>query len=404
MPEHPRSSTSEGTRSTDGTTDGSKPAARRSAEAQAHGKVAQAKPAHSPADADDGDPVLAQVLRHLRAGGGDVGGDTASEETSDDTRTAADCATAADTARALPSQALAQPAMVQTPGDKAGTASADTTGATGMAGSAGSADSALLGDASKERRSAPSGSGEGGAASSAALVKPADSSRMPAGPLLAAKAVESDGAQGVATVEAAAANRGQTAVDVMGEKPDTATAVATTFASALQQVQLGTAQGKAAVEHGSARYELHAPLHSSGFAPEMAARLSLAAAEGVQQAQLHLNPAEMGPVQVQIVLDGQQAQISFMAEQADTRAVLEKSLPELAGALREQGLTLSGGGVFSQQQQAQSGQSSHANPQDGRPGARGLPSPLGPGEADDAASVRSVAPAARSRGVLDLFA
>ena len=393
-PEHPRSSTSEGTRSTDG----SRPAARRSAEGQAQGKAAQAKPARPSTDADDGDPVLAQVLRHLRAGDGDAGddavGDAVGEDADDETRAAADRSMAADTAWALPSQAQGQRAMAQASGDAVTMAAADKQD---MAGSA------LLGDAGKERRSPLAGASEGAAGISSAFAKPGDSSRMPAGALPAAKTADADGLQGLAMAEAVATDRGQAAVEGMGgDRP----AAAATFASALQQAQLGTAQGKAAVEHGSARYELHAPLHSSGFAPEMAARLSLAAAEGVQQAQLHLNPAEIGPVQVQIMLDGQQAQISFMAEQADTRAVLEKSLPELAGALREQGLTLSGGGVFSQQQQAQSGSSSHANPQDGRPGARGVTAPLGPGDAADAAAVpaRSISPTGRSRGVLDLFA
>lgn len=89
-------------------------------------------------------------------------------------------------------------------------------------------------------------------------------------------------------------------------------------------------------------------LTEPGFVPEMAARLSVLAADGIQEARLHLNPAEMGPVSVQIIVDGQQAQVSFHAEHEQTRAVLEQSLPDLAAALREAGLTLSGGGVFQQ--------------------------------------------------------
>ena len=51
------------------------------------------------------------------------------------------------------------------------------------------------------------------------------------------------------------------------------------------------------------RVDVASPLHGAGFAPEMAARLSVLAADGVQTAQLHLNPADMGPVAVQIVLE-----------------------------------------------------------------------------------------------------
>jgi len=70
------------------------------------------------------------------------------------------------------------------------------------------------------------------------------------------------------------------------------------------------------------------------------------ARNGVQQAELQLNPAEMGPIHVQIQIDGKEARVDFSAGAAVTRDVIERGLPELASALREQGLTLAGGGVF----------------------------------------------------------
>jgi flagellar hook-length control protein FliK len=68
--------------------------------------------------------------------------------------------------------------------------------------------------------------------------------------------------------------------------------------------------------------------------------------DGVQEARLHLHPAELGPVSVQIALDGQAAHIDFTAAVAATRDSIEQSLPALAAALREAGFTLAGGGVF----------------------------------------------------------
>ncbi len=386
-PERRRASSGEGARSPDGTKGGQ----RRSGEAQAQGKAGLAKPGRPPADTDAQDPVLAQVLRHLRAGDGDVVGDEAGNDSADETLTMTEDALAASAAGALLPSTPVQPAEARAPIDA------------GTAGTPGGEEPEALGNSGKGRPSAPKDISEGDARPGRALATIADSARTSSASLRAATGTEEALAQGLASVGAAANTQGQAAVDGMAADRS---AAATNFAGALQQAQLSAAQGRGTAEHGSVRYELHAPLHSSGFAPEMAARLSLAAAEGVQQAQLHLHPEEMGPVQVQIVLDGQQAQISFMAEQADTRAVLEKSLPELAGALREQGLTLSGGGVFSQQQQAQSGQSSHANAQDGREGARWATEPLGPGDAGDAleAPGGSAAQATRSRGVLDLFA
>jgi flagellar hook-length control protein FliK len=214
--------------------------------------------------------------------------------------------------------------------------------------------------------------------------------------------------------------------------PDTA-AVQKDFASELQQVLPQGLQGALQTEGRSGRGEgasfealmaahaaqpgdggttatagtadapvvtLAQPLHDPGFASELGARVSLLAADGIQEAQLHLNPAEMGPVAVQIVVDGQQAQISFHAQQADTRAALEQSLPDLAAALRDSGLTLTGGGVFQQAQD--SGGSARRETTEG--GSRAGRSERGNGGDEAvAATSRRAAPRA-SRGVLDLYA
>ncbi len=76
------------------------------------------------------------------------------------------------------------------------------------------------------------------------------------------------------------------------------------------------------------------------FAQALGTQVSLLARDGVHEAPLQLNPAEMGPVSVQIVLDGTQARVEFGADMARTREVIERSLPELAAALRDAGLTL----------------------------------------------------------------
>lgn len=87
------------------------------------------------------------------------------------------------------------------------------------------------------------------------------------------------------------------------------------------------------------------PIASPDFAQAFAVRVSVLVQDGVQSAELHLNPVETGPVSVQIVVDGDQARINFGADALATRQAIEASLPELAGALREAGMTLQGGGV-----------------------------------------------------------
>ncbi|SEL46035.1 flagellar hook-length control protein FliK [Roseateles sp. YR242] len=144
---------------------------------------------------------------------------------------------------------------------------------------------------------------------------------------------------------------------------------------------------------------LSQPLDSPEFAPELSASVSLLIQDGVHEAQLQLNPTDMGPVSIQIQMDGQQAQVNFHAEQAATRDALMRSMPDLAAALQSQGLTLSGGGVFAQAQSG-SGQNGRGSDSDegSRRGGRG-------GQGDD--GLTAVArPERRSqpRGLVDLYA
>ncbi|MFN7144588.1 MAG: flagellar hook-length control protein FliK [Myxococcota bacterium] len=88
------------------------------------------------------------------------------------------------------------------------------------------------------------------------------------------------------------------------------------------------------------------PLPSPAFAPALGQQVAMWVRQGVPQAMLQLNPAELGPVAVRIALDGTQAHVDFTALHAATRDALEASLPALASALRDSGLTLAGGGVF----------------------------------------------------------
>jgi flagellar hook-length control protein FliK len=97
------------------------------------------------------------------------------------------------------------------------------------------------------------------------------------------------------------------------------------------------------------------PATAPEFPDALGVQVSLLAQDGVQHAELHLNPAEMGPISVRIAIEGQQAQIDFGADSAQTRQLLEAGLPELASALRDAGLTLSGGGVSQHPQPQQQG-------------------------------------------------
>ena len=93
---------------------------------------------------------------------------------------------------------------------------------------------------------------------------------------------------------------------------------------------------------------LSTPVTSPQFADELADKVRMFVSkvqdDGPMTAELHLNPAEMGPINVRIAVDGQNAQVDFAAAAQETRKAIEASLAQLSSALDEVGLSLTGGG------------------------------------------------------------
>ena len=145
------------------------------------------------------------------------------------------------------------------------------------------------------------------------------------------------------------------------------------------------------------------------FAPALGAALTLLARDGVEQARLNLHPAEMGPITVQIAMDGTAARVDFQADVAATRAALQAALPALASALQEAGLSLSGGGVFQPSAEGQTtqggAQSSQGQGSGAGQGGQGQPRRSGllsPAAGSGAEPSRRIAKA--PRGIVDLVA
>ena len=131
-------------------------------------------------------------------------------------------------------------------------------------------------------------------------------------------------------------------------------------AAALQASPLG---GSGAT--GTVTLTIKAAVGSSAFAAEVGSRVTAVAQSGITQAQLQLNPADLGPVQVHITMQSGQASVWFGATHADTRAALEQALPRLRELFAGAGMSLSDSGVFReppQQQQAQSSAAASASP------------------------------------------
>jgi flagellar hook-length control protein FliK len=87
-------------------------------------------------------------------------------------------------------------------------------------------------------------------------------------------------------------------------------------------------------------FPITVPFGESRFGAAFGERINWMVREGLQNAELVLNPPDMGPIRVALSLDNDAATFSFNAPQANTRAAIEQSLPRLRELLAEQGVTL----------------------------------------------------------------
>lgn len=114
-----------------------------------------------------------------------------------------------------------------------------------------------------------------------------------------------------------------------------------------------------------ARLSLPTPMvQSSRWGAELGDRIAWLAGNRVQSATLQVNPPQMGPIEVRIVIEGDQAAVSFAAVQSQTRDAIQQALPTLAQSFLEHGLQLARSNVGSDGHPAGFGQQARSEPRD----------------------------------------
>lgn len=76
------------------------------------------------------------------------------------------------------------------------------------------------------------------------------------------------------------------------------------------------------------------------FSPVMRQQLLTMVSQGIQQAEIRLDPAELGHMTIRIQVQGDQTQVQFHVAQQQTRDLLEQAVPRLRELLAEQGMQL----------------------------------------------------------------
>lgn len=85
----------------------------------------------------------------------------------------------------------------------------------------------------------------------------------------------------------------------------------------------------------------------------MSARVVWMAREGLQQASIQLNPANLGPVEVKLHVNHEQANVTFIAQNAATRDAIEQAIPRLKENFSQNGMELNNADVSDQSFQQQ---------------------------------------------------
>ncbi|MFW5426378.1 MAG: flagellar hook-length control protein FliK [Methylophagaceae bacterium] len=149
------------------------------------------------------------------------------------------------------------------------------------------------------------------------------------------------------------------------------------FATALTSATTSPIQNNATAQPVLA---VQPAMQSSAWNQVMSSRVVWMAREGIQEASLKLNPANLGSVEVKLNMHNDQANVLFIAQNAATRDALEQALPRLRESFEENGMQLADADVAEQefeqdsdeatnsanQQHSSEQQSQHDNENDGQ--------------------------------------
>lgn len=133
---------------------------------------------------------------------------------------------------------------------------------------------------------------------------------------------------------------------------------------------LPTGADAGTVSGDRALVSVRAPLGGDQWSESFAERVGWVVNKRLGSAEVRLNPAHLGPIEVSINVDDEQARVVFSAPHAATREAIEQAMPRLRELLAQQGLDLRqadvGGFTAGDRQGARSGDSADPG---GDPGA-----------------------------------
>ncbi|MFT4854439.1 MAG: flagellar hook-length control protein FliK [Candidatus Azotimanducaceae bacterium] len=118
---------------------------------------------------------------------------------------------------------------------------------------------------------------------------------------------------------------------------------------------LGQSSNPIAVKSPVGLVELALPtrLGEPGWQEGLSGRVSMMVNQRIGVATIRMNPPELGPIEVKVNLNNDQASVQFVSQAVQVRDALEQSIPRLREMLEESGFTLVDSQVSDQPQQQQ---------------------------------------------------
>lgn len=118
-------------------------------------------------------------------------------------------------------------------------------------------------------------------------------------------------------------------------------------------VDTGVSMSSAAPLSNSLSTAIGAHVQGSEWPRQMTEQVSIMVKGGLQQAEIKLNPAHLGPLEVRLNVSDDKANISFVTHHAPVRDAIDSAMPRLRDMLEEQGLSLVDVDVSTQSEQQQ---------------------------------------------------
>jgi len=117
--------------------------------------------------------------------------------------------------------------------------------------------------------------------------------------------------------------------------------------------ETGLSMSSAAPLTSSLSTAIGAPVQGLEWSGKMTEQVSMMVKGGFQQAEIKLNPAHLGPLEVKLNVSDDKANISFVTQHAPVKDAIDSAMPRLRDMLEEQGLSLADVDVSTQSEQQQ---------------------------------------------------